>query len=842
MRRFAVLATFGAVVFVAAISPLAQRGPTAPVWPGYKGEGVTLLPNGWRIAPEGRHLTVGGLPMNLVPSPDGRFVAISTSGYAKPAVSIFDTRSQQIVSRLEVDHTWLGLAWHPDGKKIFASGASENVIYELNFQAGRVTAGGTISLGPAERHPGGAVIENAGYVAGLTLSPDGTRLYAALLYGQKVQMIDLAQRKVTATAELAAEPYTSVLSADDTTLFVSVWGGAKVVMLDAWTLAAKGEIAVGEHPNAMVLSRDGARLFVACANTNAVWVVDVAKQISTEQISVALGIQAPVGSTPNGLALSPDGRTLLVANADNNTVTVASVVTPNATVVQGWIPVGWYPTGVLFDRDGTRMFVLNGKGLTGGPNPRGPQPGGARIEAQYSGAMFQGALSVIPMPNAAALARMTARVRVLTPYSDARRLAPADAPAASPIPRRVGDPSPIKYVFYVIRENRTYDQVLGDLPKGNGDPSLTLFGEKVTPNAHALSTAFATFDNFYVDAEVSYDGHAFSTGAYATDFVQKMWPANYGRREGLYLSEGGYKMRNPFGNISAPPQGYLWDFAKRANVSYRSYGEFAGWDRPGGKMVASVPGLDGHIHPTFPPFDMAISDVKRIEIFAEEFKQFVAAGTVPRLSIIRLPRDHTSGTSPGAVTPTGMVADNDLALGQLVDLISHSAIWKESAIFVVEDDAQNGPDHVDAHRSVLLAISPFTRRGIVDSTMYSTSGVLRTMELILGLPPMSQYDAAATPMYNAFSTTPTLTPYTFLPAQVPLDTKNDWNAPGAAASLRMNFSAPDLAPDLELNQIIWEAVRGRGSVMPPPRRTGFIKPIVGDDDDNDERSRSPRSR
>jgi hypothetical protein len=311
-----------------------------------------------------------------------------------------------------------------------------------------------------------------------------------------------------------------------------------------------------------------------------------------------------------------------------------------------------------------------------------------------------------------------------------------------------------------------------------------------------------------------------------------MWPANYGRREGLYLSEGGYKMRNPFGNIAAPPQGYIWDFAKRAGVSYRSYGEFAEREGPNAPMVATVPGLDDHVHPTFPPFDMNIPDVKRIQIFAEEFNQFVAKGTVPRLTIIRLPRDHTSGTSPGAVTPTSMVAENDLALGQLVELISRSAIWKESAIFVLEDDAQNGPDHVDAHRSILLAISPFTRRGVVDSTLYTTSGVLRTMELILGLPPMSQYDAAATPMYRAFTTTPTLTAFTHLPARVSLEDKNDWNAPGAAASLRMNFSAPDLAPDLELNQVIWQSVRGRESVMPPPRRTGFIKPIAVDDDDD----------
>jgi len=425
---------------------------------------------------------------------------------------------------------------------------------------------------------------------------------------------------------------------------------------------------------------------------------------------------------------------------------------------------------------------------------------------------------------------MTARVRELTPYSDARRLAPADSPGASPIPRRVGDSSPIKHVFYVIRENRTYDQVLGDLPKGNGDPNLTLFGQEVTPNAHALVTAFVTFDNFYVDAEVSYDGHAFSTAAYATDFVEKMWPANYGRREGLYLSEGGYKMRNPFGNITAPSQGYLWDAAKRANVTYRSYGEFT--TRSGGTVVATVPGLDGHINTEYPPYDLNIPDNRRIDAFEQEFKQFDERGTVPRLSILRLGNDHTNGASPGMSSPRAYVAENDLALGRLVDIISHSRVWKESAIFVLEDDAQNGPDHVDAHRSVLLAISPFTRRGVVDSTLYTTSGVLRTMELILGLPPMSQYDAAATPMYNAFTATPDVAPFTRLPARVPLDEKNDWSTPGAAASLRMNFTEPDLAPDLELNQIIWAVVRGKGSVMPPPRRTGFIRTVALDDDDD----------
>ena len=833
MKRL--LIAFGCIVAAAAAVPLAEVGPAAPARPGYQGNGVTLLPNGWRLSPEGRHVTVGDLPMNLVPSPDGRFVAILTNGWSKPALSMFDTRTLQVVSRIEIEHAWLGLVWHPDGTRLFVSGSSENVIYEIAWQGGRLKAAGKIELGPAERHPGRDEIENAGYVAGMAIASDGTQLFATEMYGQKVVAIDLERRQVTRTAELAAEPYTALLSPDGQTLFVSLWGGSKVLMFNAWTLSREGEIAVGEHPNAMVMDRAGSRLFVACANTNAVWVVDPGAKTAAEQISVALGSQAPVGSTPNGLALSPDGRTLAIANADNNTVTLADVSKPGASSVQGTVPVGWYPTGVLFDRDGSRLFVLDGKGLATAANPRGPQPGGLRIEAQYSGAMFQGALSVIPTPNAAALARMSEKVRTLTPYADAIRLTPAGAPKASPIPGRVGDPSPIKYVFYVIRENRTYDQVLGDLPKANGDPSLTLFGENVTPNAHAIARTFATFDNFYVDAEVSYDGHAFSTGAYATDFVEKMWPANYGRREGLYLSEGGYRMRNPFGNIAAPPQGYLWDFAKRANVTYRNYGEFTGWVESGTEVGASVPGLDGHVHPKYPPFNLDISDEKRVDIWAEEFRQMEKSGTVPRLSIVRLGNDHTNGTAPGSLTPRSFVAQNDVALGRFVDIISHSTIWKESAIFVLEDDAQNGPDHVDAHRSVLLAISPFTRRGVVDGTLYTTSGVLRTMELILGLPPMSQYDAAATPMYNAFDTKADLAPFTQLAARVPLDEKNDWGAPGAAASMRMDFSQPDRIPDLELNRIIWQSVRGRDSVMPPPRRTGFIKPIVaGDDDDRQE--------
>ncbi len=306
---------------------------------------------------------------------------------------------------------------------------------------------------------------------------------------------------------------------------------------------------------------------------------------------------------------------------------------------------------------------------------------------------------------------------------------------------------------------------------------------------------------------------------------------NYGRREGLYLSEGGYKMRNAYGNIAAPAQGYLWDAAKRANLTYRSYGEFVAWQRRGGEILASVPGLDGHVNPKFPPFDLTIPDMQRVQIWSDEFTQMEKDGSVPQLSIIRIGGDHTNGASAGALTPRAYVAENDLALGQLVETISRSSLWSSSAIFVLEDDAQNGPDHVDAHRSVLLAISPYSRRGAVDSTLYTTCGVLRTMELILGVAPMNQCDAGATPMYHAFGTTAAATPFAHLPARVSLTEKNDWATPGAAASARMDFSRPDRAPDLELNQIIWQTVRGGGSVMPAPRHIWFIGSAAGDEGD-----------
>ena len=830
-----------AVVALAAVAAGAATtfGDAAPstLRPGVIGGGVTLLPNGWKIAPAGRHVQVGDLPLAMVESLDGRFLLVSNNGYAKPTISIVDIKREYVLDAVTLDHAWLGLAWHPDGRRLYVSGAGNNTVHEMQFVSGKLTRGVDLVLGPPldAREVGAARSESLqSFIGGLAVTPDGSRLFAVHVLGQLVSVVDLTTGRLLRTIDLPTEAYTCLVSPDGATVFVSLWGGARILMFDARTFDARGEISVGEHPNSMALSEDGTRLFVACANTNAVWVVDVAARRAVEQISVALFPNAPPGSTPNHVSVSPDGRRLLVSNADNNAVAVVDITRPGASQVEGFIPTGWYPTGAMFSQDGSKVFVLSGKGLVSAPNPRFRRPALPGGEAQYVGSMLLGTVSILPSPDRSGLQTLTKMVYSVTPYADEHRLTPAGAPAASPIPRRVGGPSPIRHVFYIIRENRSYDQVFGDLERGNNDPTLCLFGNAVTPNAHALAREFGIFDNFYVDAEVSYDGHAFSTGAYATDLVEKFWPTNYANRGAAYLSEGGGTMRNAYGNVAAPQDGYIWDACVRNGVSVRSYGEFVSSDRDK-KNVAQVPGLKGRIDPDYPPYNLEIPDQRRADVWIKDFKDLESNDQVPALSIIRLGNDHTAATRPGSPTPRAMVADNDLALGRIVEAISRSRIWKESAIFVLEDDAQNGPDHVDAHRSVALVVSPFSRRRALDSTLYTTSGMLRTMELILKLPPMSQYDAAATPMYNAFQATPVLTPFTHLDARIPLDEKNDERAWGADLSRQLNLAEADRVPDALMNEILWHAVKGPQAVMPPIVRSALVRQVAARGDDDDDR-------
>ncbi|MGA1369470.1 MAG: alkaline phosphatase family protein [Blastocatellia bacterium] len=456
----------------------------------------------------------------------------------------------------------------------------------------------------------------------------------------------------------------------------------------------------------------------------------------------------------------------------------------------------------------------------------------------------------ITRPTRAKRAQRPRRVYANSPSTEALLTAARAPKEKTAIPVRVGDPSPIKHVIYVIKENRTYDQVLGDLKEGNGDPSLCIFGEDVTPNQHALAREFVLLDNFYVDAEVSADGHNWSMGAYATDYVEKTWPTNYSRRGRTYDYEGSKKIARPTG-------GYIWDYCARAGISYRSYGEFVGIrdvkaggggeadqarDRaPGSETYTSEDALKGHFSPTFPPYNLAIQDVTRFERWLEEFRAYEANGNLPQFQIVRFGNDHTQGTRIGVPTPRAYVADNDLAVGRLVEAVSNSQYWASTAIFILEDDAQNGSDHVDAHRSIAFVVSPYTKRRFVDSTMYTTSSMLRTMELILGLPPMSQYDAAATPMFHSFTEKPDLTPFRHRPIRYPWTEVNGPNAPAAERSAQFDFSREDTLPDIEFNEIIWKSVKGADSVMPAPVRSAFVR-VIEDDEDEDEEDEKPRAR
>jgi YVTN family beta-propeller protein len=795
------------------------------ITPSVDKKGVIFLPNGWKIQPAGRHIPLHDLPLEMVQSKDGRYLIVTNSGYSPPILSLIDLKHFYVLDRVKVKNAWYGLAFSPDEKTLYSSTAGDSGVQTFEFAKGKLKPKGSIKLSKP--------IETS-FVGGIAVHPDNKKIYAVQVLGNVLNEIDVATNLPLRTLPLEAEPYTVVMGHDSKTILISLWGGSKVLEVSADTLKVLRSFKTGDHPNAMQLSADGSFLYVACANTNSVWVIDLKTGNAKEQISVALYPQAPMGSTPSGLGLSPDGKTLLVTNSDNNAVAVVDIPEPGASKVRGFIPTGWYPTAARYTRDGKKILILSGKGLTSTANPRGPD------EPDYIGQLLLGTLSMLDVPNENQLAEHTKTVYELTPYSDKTRLTPARAPQNSPIPARVGDPSPIKYVFYIMRENRTYDQIFGDIKEGNGDPYLCLFGEEVTPNAHALAREFVLLDNFYVDAEVSADGHAFSMGAYANDFIEKTWPLNYAGRGADYLTEGKGPQRNPYGNIAAPPSGYIWDAAKRAGVSVRSYGIFAHRglvdeeDSGEGPVDAFVPGLKGLVNPEYPPYALEIPDNIRVDVWLKEFRKFEKEGGLPRLSLIQLPNDHTASTYPGYPTPRAMVAENDLALGRLVEEISKSKFWKESAIFVLEDDAQDGPDHVDSHRSVGLVISPYVRRGAVDSTMYTTSGFLRTMELILGLEPLSQYDAAATPLYAVFQSEPDLKPYVHLPARISTTEKNGPDAYGAAESMSMNLVDVDRAPMREMNEILWKSIRGVDSIMPPPVRSAFIHPFEEDEDDEDE--------
>jgi YVTN family beta-propeller protein len=782
---------------------------TPSTLPGQLADGRTRLPNGWILSPAGTQIAVGELPLNMAVTPDEKFVIINNNGTSTHSLTVVATEGWSVVQTLRVSKAFLGMRLTSDGKTLYLSGGNDNRILVFAFDGGRLTLTDSIRLGAPQP-------KQLLWTAGLDIDEARGMLYVVGRESDSVYAVDITRKTVVMRASLPHRPYTCLLSRDRTTLFISLWGGAAIALVDPQTLTIRNTIAVGNHPCDMVESPDGKRLFVANANGNTVSVIATQSRTILETIITSLTPKAPYGSTPNAVALDDEGRRLLVANADNNYVAMFDVAEWQESRSLGFIPTGWYPTVVRFLPSTHTILVVNGKGGASAPNPRGPNPEGAYRSDQYIGGLFKGSLSVIPEPRPEELAAHTARVYANSPYNDRKRDAPGDF-ADNPVPSRVGAPSPIKHVFYIIKENRTYDQVFGDMPEGNGDPSLCLFPDSVSPNHHALARQFVLLDNFYCDAEVSMDGHEWSMGAYATDYVEKSWPTNYGGRGGEYESEG-------LDSVSFPSGGYLWDNCNRNGVTYRTYGEWTENPRHAGDSAkARMPSLVGHVAPFYVGWDLKYSDLDRVAAWKAEFDEYDRNGGLPQFQVIKLPNDHTWGTSKGALTPKAYVAQNDLALGMIVDRISHSRYWKETAIFVLEDDAQNGPDHVDAHRTVALVISPWTKRHSVDSELYSTTAMIRTMELILGLPPMSQFDAAATPMYASFAPAPDPAPYVCRKANISLEARNIAGAFGQERSSQMDFSAEDMIPDIEFSEIIWHAVKGSAVPMPPPVRSAFVR-------------------
>ncbi len=720
---------------------------------------ATLIPTGWRIsAGASSVVTTGTMPQGIALSPDGTKLAVVEAGVNPPALRVLAASDLHTIRVVELKDAFGSPVWQ-NPATVLVPGASTNTALSVDVASGAVRPLDTPSNFVT------AVAASGGILATVSdtrnemdtfrlANPSGTAALRTVRTGQHPAAVVLTG-KVAYIADKGAATIT------------------KAPLRLQSTIEPPVSIAVDLHPAALALSKDGSKLYVACADADAIDVIDTATDRVSQRISV--GLPQGNGASPNGLALAPDSTLYVSLGAEN------AVAAIRGGKVIARVPTGWYPTGVAVDAH--NVYVVDGKGEGSHANPEfNPS---LRHGPGYVAAILTGSVRMIPRSefNAQSTAAVVANI-------------PSPQPTPPQTVVRAG--GPIKHVIYIIKENRTYDQVLGDIPGADGDPKLVWFGENVTPNQHAIARRFGTFDNTYADAQVSANGHNWSTAAFANDYLERFWPPNYGGRRDVYDFEDGAV-------ASTPRNGYLWDDANKNGVSFRDYGEFVSYAVIGGGFVTtSMPGLSGKIDERYPPFDLQVNDERRIDEWQREFNGYVQRGDLPALEIVRLPNDHTSGTKPGTLTPQAFVAQNDHAFGRLVDIVSHSKYWDSTAIFAIEDDAQNGPDHVDDQRTTFYLASPYAAQG-VHHAHYSTSGVVRTIELLLGLPPMSIYDAVAPPMYDAFALQPSLAPFNALAARVDVTEKNKQTAYGAARSARMDFRHADDVDDAELNDILRHA-------------------------------------
>ncbi|MDB6024596.1 MAG: phosphoesterase [Verrucomicrobiales bacterium] len=760
-----------------------------------------LLFNGWGMTPAGTSVAMSDMALKLVVAPDHKRLVAVSGGFNNTGLTLLDPVDKHVTQFFPLRESWNGLAFTGDGKHILVSGAGTGKLHVFDYANGTATFERTVQI---------SRLKNT-FLASIAVHPITGKIYVCNEGAHEILVLNPQTYAIETQIAVGQHPHTCALSLDRNQLYVSNWGSRSVSIVDTKTNRRLRDLAVGLRPNDMVLSPDG-RMFVACSGDNSVHVIDtkVVEQVKVEAtrkrrpreaareiISTSLYPDSPEGSTPDAVAVSPDGKTLFIANADNNNVAVVNIRDSAVSVIEGFIPVGWYPTALAVSPDSGTLFVGNGKGMHSRENF--PAQGEhtrttGKLAYDYIGHTLKGSLSFITRPTEAKMKDYTEQVRRNSPFTPKNfRVAPIKSESA--IPDAVGEECPIKYILYIIKENRTYDQMLGDFtdhegkPAGNGDPRLAIYGENVTPNHHQLARDYVLLDNLYCNGEVSLDGHSWCSAAIVTDYRQRNWMSSYSRHGVVPGND----------EMDTPAAGYLWDLCRRNGVSFRNYGE-------GAKRVPSAnrgKWKGGR-------------DMDRVQSWIDDLHAAEKKGALPSFTIMSLGEDHTSGTTPGSFTPDASVGSNDLGLARIVEAASKSKFWKEMAIFVIEDDAQNGPDHVDAHRTVGLVISPYCKRNFVDSTFYTTASMLRTMELILGLPPLTQYDAGATPMFNSFQKTAQVTHYSPRMPKVDLMAKNTKKSPFAMESKRMDFSEYDEAPEDELNRILWYVAKGPDVDYPTP--------------------------
>ncbi len=736
------------------------------------------LSTGASLDAVGDVIDLGSMPLAMAVAPEGDRLAVVLSGWREQGVQIVDLKSHQVVQTLIQPAAFLGVGFSRDGKELFVSGGNDDTIFCYSWRDGTAALDHKIMLAEKSAKPGSR------YPAGLAVSRVGNYLYVAENMADSLAVVDLATSKVVQRFPTDHYPY-AVEAAPNGRVYVSAWAAdtvAEFQMSPEGLLSALGKIKVGPRPSALLSNRKGSRLFAALAGTDQIAVIDTAQRKVLRYLSDAAPAGPAEGSTPNALALSPDDSQLFVAEADNNAVAVFDVSEKHAgseqAQVKGRIPTDWYPTAVL--DNGGHLLVLNGKGHGSHSNPDGPTPGeGIKRPLGYDLGQLNGTLrSVGDQISSTTLAEYSRRVANANNWQTRRS---------------TRNYPPFKHVVYIIKENRTYDQVLGDLKEGDGDPALVFFGQTISPNHHALALRFGLFDGFFTNAEVSSQGHIWSTAAYVTDFGEKVIPSAYSdRREGVDGEE-----------INEPINGFLWTLARKKGISFRDYGEMVkvpeGWPVTQKEVASSV-------SPTYPAFDLKTPDQARADAWIAELEQFVHDGEMPSLEVMHLPSDHTAGGRTGYRTPRAFMADNDLALGRIVEALSKSPFWKDTVIFVLEDDSQAGPDHVDSHRSPFFAISAYNRPGTIHR-FANTTDVVAAIEDILGLERLSQFDYFSRSLSDVFVETPDLSSWTAIVPQVDMYETNPATTPAAKASAELDFSAPDRVNDSVFNQILWSMMK-----------------------------------